>query len=372
MTVLHQNVPFLLHLLHYIMKSTKLNFIYVLCFCTVSYFLFSSNSGGITGKSQTGCGPAGGCHNGSQNTTMTVTGIPGAGFVAGTTYPLTLTVTNASKVRAGFNLTVDIGTLTAGAGMALNGTQELRHTSPKAAVANNTSWTFDWTAPAAGSTLNVFVAGNAVDFTGGSNNDEFDTNAFTFNAAAAAQSPTVSSVTATNITTAGATINAQINANNSNTGAIIEYGLTVSYGSSTNMTPNPVTGNTPVAATGNITGLNAGTLYHYRVKATNANGVTSSPDGTFTTLVPAGLNSIEQTGIELFPNPVTDYLFYQNKTDHGDVQFMISGINGASQHVNIEKLDNGHYSLQTNTLAAGNYVLIMELNGKKYYHHFSK
>ncbi|MCC7029665.1 MAG: hypothetical protein IT257_05110 [Chitinophagaceae bacterium] len=354
------------------MKSKKLQFIYVLCFCTVAAFLFSSNSGGITGKSQSGCGPAGGCHNGSQNTTMTVTGIPGAGFVAGTTYPLTLTITNASKIRAGFNLTVDIGTLAAGAGMALNGTQELRHTTPKAAAANNTTWTFDWTAPAAGSTLNVFVAGNAVDFTGGSNNDEFDTDAFTFNAAAAALSPTVTSVTATSITTSGATVNAQINANNSNTGAIIEYGTTVSYGSTANMTPNPVTGNTAVAATGNITGLNAGTLYHYRVKATNANGITSSADATFTTLVPANINSIEKTGIELFPNPVADFLFYKNKESQSDVRFVIMGVNGTTQAVNIEKLANGHYKLQTTALAAGNYVLVMELDGKKYYHHFAK
>lgn len=303
---------------------------------------------------------------------MTVTGIPGAGFVAGTTYPLTLTITNASKIRAGFNLTVDIGTLAAGAGMALNGTQELRHTTPKAAAANNTTWTFDWTAPAAGSTLNVFVAGNAVDFTGGSNNDEFDTDAFTFNAAAAALSPTVTSVTATSITTSGATVNAQINANNSNTGAIIEYGTTVSYGSTANMTPNPVTGNTAVAATGNITGLNAGTLYHYRVKATNANGITSSADATFTTLVPANINSIEKTGIELFPNPVADFLFYKNKESQSDVRFVIMGVNGTTQAVNIEKLANGHYKLQTTSLAGGNYVLVMELDGKKYYHHFAK
>ncbi len=353
------------------MKNKKLQFIYLLCLCSMIYFVFSSNSGGITGKSQSGCGGPG-CHTGSNNTTMTVTGIPGAGFVAGTTYTLTLTVSNPSKAQAGFDLSVDLGTLTAGAGMALNGTQELRHTTPKAAISGNTTWTFNWTAPAAGNSLNIFVAGNAVDGTGGSNNDEFDTDAFNFTAAAVAAAPTISNVSVNGITTNGATVNAQVNANNANTTAVIEYGLTAAYGSTANMTPAPITGNTPVAATGNITGLNPGTLYHYRVKGTNSGGISTSADGTFTTLVPASVNSIEKTTFELFPNPVSDFLFYQDKENSHDVSFTVLGVNGARYSVDIEKTGNGRYTISTANLAAGNYVLMMECNGKKYSQHFAK
>ena len=81
------------------------------------------------------------------------------------------------------------------------------------------------------------------------------------------------------------------------------------------MTQASIVGNSPTAATGNITGLSSNTLYHYRVKATNAQGITTSADATFTTLIPASINSIDETSIQLFPNPVVDYLMYQNKME---------------------------------------------------------
>ena len=347
------------------MKSKKLQFIYLLGFCTIAYFVFSSWSSGITGKAATGCG-GNGCHVADNNTVITFSGIP-ATYVYGTTYTCTLTVTNAAKVAAGFDLTVNVGTIDTiiGQGTKLNGTTEIIHNEKKMAGAGGiTNWTFEWIAPANGGPLNVFVSGNAVDGNFQPSNDAFATNSFSFAAPAAAAAPTIANVTATSITTTSAVVNADVNANNAATSAIIEYGLTASYGSNSPMTPASITGNMPTAATGNISGLSPGTLYHYRVKATNASGVTSSADATFTTLVPASVNSIEKTSIEVFPNPVVDYIMYRNNENQGDVQFSIVSVNGAAQKVQIEKISNGNYKLQTNSLANGNYVLIMELEGK--------
>ncbi|MBK7710050.1 MAG: fibrobacter succinogenes major paralogous domain-containing protein [Bacteroidales bacterium] len=61
-------------------------------------------------------------------------------------------------------------------------------------------------------------------------------------------------------------------------------GLTASYGSSVVAAQSPVTGNTITNVNAVISGLNAGTTYHYRVKAVNTLGTTNGNDVTFTTL----------------------------------------------------------------------------------------
>lgn len=55
------------------MKSKKLQFIYLLAFCSIAYFVFSSSSGGITGQAASGCG-GGGCHTAKYHHYLT--GIP--------------------------------------------------------------------------------------------------------------------------------------------------------------------------------------------------------------------------------------------------------------------------------------------------------
>lgn len=65
---------------------------------------------------------------------------------------------------------------------------------------------------------------------------------------------------------------------------LVNYGTTASYGSSTTVDPSAVTVRAHV-----ISGLTANTLYHYRVRATNASAVeTVGTDGTFTTLAADG------------------------------------------------------------------------------------
>ncbi|MDP2207964.1 MAG: fibronectin type III domain-containing protein [Bacteroidota bacterium] len=88
--------------------------------------------------------------------------------------------------------------------------------------------------------------------------------------------PVISGVNASSITSTGATIN-WITDEASN--SVVEYGLTTSYGSSssnaTMVTSHSIT----------LTGLSASTIYHYRVKSTDAaNNTATSVDYTFTTL----------------------------------------------------------------------------------------
>jgi hypothetical protein len=98
------------------------------------------------------------------------------------------------------------------------------------------------------------------------------------------QSPTPTIASATNINIMSATLNGSVNANYLSTVVTFEYGLTTSYGSTITATQSPLTGNTSTNISADITGLTAGTIYHYRIKAVNSLGTTYSNDITFTTL----------------------------------------------------------------------------------------
>jgi hypothetical protein len=116
------------------------------------------------------------------NGIMTLTGAP-ANFIAGTVYPLILTLKDASAVSGGFqivatnNAAVDnimFGTFTPGAGTKIASTTgssplRLTHNAPKLFAAGQVSWTFSWTAPTTGSGVRFYFAGNA------SNNDNDET-----------------------------------------------------------------------------------------------------------------------------------------------------------------------------------------------------
>ncbi|MCW3056920.1 MAG: regulator of chromosome condensation [Solirubrobacterales bacterium] len=65
---------------------------------------------------------------------------------------------------------------------------------------------------------------------------------------------------------------------------VFEYGPSASYGHSVPCSQTLGSGKTPVAVSAQITGLDPGTLYHYRLVATNSAGTTYGSDHTFTTL----------------------------------------------------------------------------------------
>jgi phosphodiesterase/alkaline phosphatase D-like protein len=106
--------------------------------------------------------------------------------------------------------------------------------------------------------------------------------------ALAAPTPTAPSVTtgsATPLTTRSATITGTVSSDGAQTSYSFEYGTTTSYGAQTGTrTAGPNAANISVSV--NLSGLSAGTLYHYALVATNSVGTTTGSDQTFTTLSP--------------------------------------------------------------------------------------
>jgi uncharacterized protein (TIGR02145 family) len=89
---------------------------------------------------------------------------------------------------------------------------------------------------------------------------------------------------ATEITTAGAKLNAAVNPNGLETSVSFEYGITTLYGLEKSAAPSTLTGSSSSNVSLLLTSLVPGTTYHYRVKATNSNGTTYGSDMTFTYL----------------------------------------------------------------------------------------
>jgi parallel beta-helix repeat protein len=99
---------------------------------------------------------------------------------------------------------------------------------------------------------------------------------FTFTTSAAATPPVITAVAASSITSSSATITWTTNFASSSQA---DYGTTASYGQSTPLNSSMVTSHSV-----GLSGLTASTLYHYRVKSSDAsNNLATSGDFTFTT-----------------------------------------------------------------------------------------
>ena len=96
--------------------------------------------------------------------------------------------------------------------------------------------------------------------------------------------PITSTNDATNVLTTTATLNGTVNPNYLSTTVTFEYGLTTSYGTSATATQSPVTGSSSLSVSADLTGLNPGTIYHFRVKTVNSLGTVLGDDKSFTTL----------------------------------------------------------------------------------------
>ena len=110
----------------------------------------------------------------------------------------------------------------------------------------------------------------------------------TFDAAIAYEphfAPVVATLSASNITTSGLQLNGSVNPNGFGTTCHFEYGTTASYGTSTAV-QNPGSGTGAVPVSASISGLTAGTLYHFRLVATSSMGTTYGSDSTVTTTPP--------------------------------------------------------------------------------------
>lgn len=117
--------------------------------------------------------------------------------------------------------------------------------------------------------------------------------------------PIVVTGIASNIANTIATLNGTVNPNGSDTTYQFKYGLTTAYGSTTTLT-SLASGNTGVQVNAALTGLTQGTVYHYLLTATNADGTTDGMDATFmtTSVVPAdtALNISTRVDVETGDN----------------------------------------------------------------------
>jgi lysophospholipase L1-like esterase len=126
---------------------------------------------------------------------------------------------------------------------------------------------------------------------------------------------------ANNISATAATLNGKVNANYLSTTVSFEYGTTSSYGEIVTALQNPVAGNSSTDVTAKITGLTAGTTYHFGLKTENSLGTTNGGDISFTTMMPVIDGNICVIGnstisAHLGGNAVADYLEYTgNLTD---------------------------------------------------------
>ena len=93
--------------------------------------------------------------------------------------------------------------------------------------------------------------------------------------------PVVTTTAATAITGTTATLNGTVNPNGLATNYHFEYGTTVSYGSSTTIA-SAGSGTSTINVNAGITGLSAGTTYHFRLVGVNSDGTSNGNDMTFT------------------------------------------------------------------------------------------
>jgi len=96
----------------------------------------------------------------------------------------------------------------------------------------------------------------------------------------------VTTKTASSITTSGAILNGTITGNSGVTTVVFEWGLTSSYGNIDTADQSPVSGVSAINVTYTLNKLSGGTTYHYRVVAITSSGKTYGSDIFFTTLPP--------------------------------------------------------------------------------------
>ncbi len=92
--------------------------------------------------------------------------------------------------------------------------------------------------------------------------------------------PSIESASAANVTGTSADLTARIDPNGSDTTYHFQWGTSSSYGATVPV-PAADIGTGSGAVSQHITGLSAGTTYHWRAVATNANGTTTTADYTF-------------------------------------------------------------------------------------------
>lgn len=167
----------------------------------IAYLSLSSYSAGPSSSAGhvaiTGCGSSTTCH-GAKNTATVVaivvkdgaTTITNNKYIAGKKYTITITGSNTTKTKFGYQFSAtkgaaSVGTISnvpSGSKTATASGISVAEQSGPITAASGLSVSFDWTAPPAGSgTVTLSASVNAVDGTGSTNNDAFNNTQVTLN-----------------------------------------------------------------------------------------------------------------------------------------------------------------------------------------------
>ncbi|MCX6875988.1 MAG: cadherin-like beta sandwich domain-containing protein [Verrucomicrobia bacterium] len=155
------------------------------------------------------------------------------------------------------------------------------------------SSTTDSTEPVMVSTSALGSGENIIAAGGGTN--------FSLAMVATQEQPVAATLAASGVTDASAVLNGSVDARNTGTGVSFEWGLTASYGITLTGSPASVAGTTPTAVSATVSGLLAGTTYHYRTVATRAGVKVTGGDMTFTTSASATLSNLIVSSGDLAP-----------------------------------------------------------------------
>lgn len=151
--------------------------------------------------------------------------------------------------------------------------------------------------------------------------------------------PTVTTGSATSVTSNSATLNGTVNPDGASTTYYFEYGTTESYGSHTvTKSAGSGTGNTSVRA--NVAVLSPNTAYHYRIVAANSTGTSYGSDRTF------------HTSASALPPAVTTGSAISVTSDSATLNGTVNP-NGATTTYCFEYWATGTYRLRTATKSAG-------------------
>ena len=98
--------------------------------------------------------------------------------------------------------------------------------------------------------------------------------------------PSVTTNSASGITSNAAVLNGTVNANGTSSSTGFDWGLTSSYGNTVAGVPASVTGSSDIPFSASLASLASSTIYHYRAWAMNPGGTTYGSDMAFTTNAP--------------------------------------------------------------------------------------
>lgn len=140
-----------------------------------------------------------------------------------------------------------------------------------------------WGSNGSGDSQFIYPWGTAVDASGNVYvDDTYNHRIQKFSLAASGSAPTVTTGSATNVTSNNAKLNGTVNANGLSTNVWFDYGIASGSYSNTSATV-AVSGSSAASVGIDISGLSAGTPYYYRIAAQNSAGTSYGSENSFTT-----------------------------------------------------------------------------------------